>query len=36
MTDKALAYALLAEDKAKEIATSQKAWTSYLATASRV
>ena len=27
---------MLAEDKAKEIATSQKAWTSYLATASRV
>ena len=36
MTDKALAYAMLAEDKAKEIATSQKAWTSYLSTVSRV
>lgn len=36
MTDKALVYAMFAEEKAKEIATSQKAWTSFLSTVSRV
>ena len=36
MTDKALVYAMFAEEKAKEISTSQKAWTSFLSTVSRV
>lgn len=36
MTDKALAYAMFAEQKAQEISTSHQAWTSYLKTASRM
>lgn len=36
MTDKALAYAMYAEQKAREISTSHRNWTSYLKTASRM
>lgn len=36
MTDKALAYAMFAEQKAQEISTSHRNWTSYLKTASRM
>lgn len=36
MTDKALAYAMYAEQKAREISTSHWNWTSYLKTASRM
>lgn len=36
MTNKALAYAMFAEQKAQEISTSHRNWTSYLKTASRM
>ncbi len=36
MTDKALAYAMFAEQKAKEISASYRSWTSYLQTAARM
>lgn len=36
MTDKVLAYALYADQKAKEIASSQRKWTDFLHTASRM
>ncbi len=36
LTDKALAYAMFAEQKAKEISASYRSWTSYLQTAARM